>query len=60
MPQRKVNAGVLGGALGIILSWILTTRGVDVPALVGGAFSTFFGGLLAYLVPGASQDPTEG
>lgn len=52
-PQRKVSAGVLGGGLGIILSWILTTRGVEVPAEVGGAFSTVLGGLIAYLVPNA-------
>lgn len=52
-PKRKVNAGVLGGALGIIVSWVLTARGVDVPALVGGAFSTVLGGLLAFLVPEA-------
>ena len=39
-PQPKVTAGAAGGAVGIIVVWVLGQFGLDVPAEVGGAFST--------------------
>lgn len=57
MPvKRKVQAGVLGGALGILVVWLISLTGTDVPAEVGGAFSTVFGGLLGYFVPDAEGE----
>lgn len=56
-PVRKVQAGVLGNALGIIATWILSSGlGMDVPAEVGGAISLVFGGILAYIVPSAEGE----
>lgn len=57
MPvKRKVQASVLGGALGILVVWLISLTGTDVPAEVGGAFSTVFGGLLGYFVPDAEGE----
>lgn len=55
-PTRKVQVGVLGGAIGVIITWILSSgAGMDVPAEVGGAISTVCGGVLAWLVPEKDQ-----
>lgn len=53
MPvNRKVQAGVVGGALGIIVAWVIrVTTDIDVPAEIGGAFSTVFGGVLGWFIP---------
>lgn len=39
-PTRKVTASAAGGALGIIVAWVLGELGLDVPGEVGGALST--------------------
>jgi hypothetical protein len=57
MPvHRKVQAGAIGGALGIIVVWILESLGVDVPSEVGAAISTVIGATLGWLVPAAKED----
>lgn len=50
-PDRKVGAGALAGALAIILIWIISLFGVEVPGAVGAAIATVFGFLTAYIVP---------
>jgi hypothetical protein len=55
--HRKVQAGALGGALGIILVWILSgPAGLDVPPEVGAAISTVTGAALGWLVPESQQE----
>ena len=39
-PVPKVTAAAVGGAVGIIVVWILGLFGVTVPAEVAGAIST--------------------
>jgi hypothetical protein len=58
MPvQRKVQAGALGGAVGIIIAWILSGPvGLDVPAEVGAAISTVCSFALAWLIPAKDQE----
>jgi putative flippase GtrA len=56
-PSRKVSVGGLGGAAGIIVTWILVTVGLDVPAEVGAAISTIMGFAAAYIVPERDQEP---
>ena len=50
-PDRKVTSGALAGGLSIILIWVLSLLGVEVPGAVGAAFATVLGFLTAYLVP---------
>jgi len=54
-PSRKVSVGALGGALGIVITWVITLFGVDVPAPVGAAISTLCGSAAAYIVPEKDQ-----
>ena len=58
MPvKRKIQASVLGGALGVIVTWILSgPMGVDVPPEVGAAISTVIGGFLGWAVPDAEGE----
>ena len=52
-PDRKVGAGTLAGALAIVLIWVLSLAGVEVPGAVGAAFATVLGFITAYFVPSA-------
>ena len=52
MPvDRKVQAATLGGALGVIITWVLVTLGLDVPAEVGAAISTACAAVAGFFVP---------
>ena len=53
-PDRKVGAGALAGALAIILIWVISLFGVEVPGAVGAAIATVFGFITAYFVPSPS------
>lgn len=50
-PTRKVAAGSVGGAVGVILIFVLSQFGVEVPAEVAAAISTVLGFAMSYLVP---------
>jgi putative flippase GtrA len=55
-PRAKVVAGGLGGALGVIVVWLLTTYGnVEVPAEVAAAIATIFSIVLGYITPEAPE-----
>jgi len=54
-PKPKVAGGVLAGALSVILIWVLSLMGVEVPGAVGAAFATVIGFLTAWIVPEGSQ-----
>lgn len=54
--KRKVQASVLGGAIGVIVTWLISLTGTEVPAEIGGAISTVIGGLLGYIVPDAQGE----
>ena len=58
MPvKRKVQAGGAGGALGVVITWVLAgPLGLDVPAEVGAAISTLCGFALGWLVPSAEGE----
>lgn len=51
MPNRKVVAGALGGALATIVVWAASLGGVAVPPEVSAALATILGTLVAYIVP---------
>lgn len=50
LPNRKVAAGGLAGALSVIVVWLLSLAGVDVPGEVASAFTTLIGFGTAYFV----------
>ena len=54
-PNKKVGAGALAGALAIVLIWVISLFGVEVPGAVGAAIATIFGFITAYYVP----EPTK-
>lgn len=39
-PTRKVGAGGIGGAVAVIVVWVVGLFGVDVPAEVAAAFAS--------------------
>lgn len=47
--HRKVATGGLAGAASIVIVWIVSLLGVDVPAEVASAFTTLLGTGAAYL-----------
>jgi hypothetical protein len=58
MPNTKVGAGGIGGALASIIVWGVSLAGVDVPAEVAAAFATVVSFAVGYLVPEKSQGGT--
>jgi hypothetical protein len=51
MPEKKVTAAALAGAIVTILAWILHMAGVDVPAEVSAAITTVLAAVAGYLAP---------
>lgn len=54
-PTPKVGGGVLAGALAVILVWVLSLLGVEVPGAVGAAIATVLGFAVAWFVPEGSR-----
>jgi len=53
-PKPKVAGGVLAGALSVIIVWVASLAGVEVPGAVGAAIATVIGFLVAWIVPEGS------
>jgi hypothetical protein len=53
-PQRKVGAAGLAGAVGVILVWVLSLFGVEVPPGVAAAITAVLAFGAGYLVPDPS------
>lgn len=51
MPEKKVTAATLAGAIATILVWILHLAGVDVPSEVAAAIATVLAAIAGYLAP---------
>lgn len=52
MPSRKVNAGVLAGALSVILVWgIKHFGGTELPGEVASGVTTLLTFITSYFVP---------
>lgn len=50
-PSRKVNAGLVAGAVMVITAWGLGLAGIEVPAEVALAGQTLIVGFIQYWVP---------
>ncbi len=51
MPEKKVTAATLAGAVATILVWILHLAGVDVPSEVAAAIATVLAAVAGYFAP---------
>ena len=49
-PNRKVGSGALAGALSVILVYLISLAGVEVPGAVGAAIATVLGFVTSYFV----------
>ena len=57
VPKAKVVAGGLGGAVSVILIWILSAyANVELPAEVAAAFTLVVSTVVAYLIPEAAEE----
>lgn len=56
-PKAKVVAGALGGAISVILIWVLKAYGnVELPPDVAAAFTLVVSTVVAYLIPEAVEE----
>lgn len=56
-PKAKVVAGALGGAVSVILVWILKAyANVELPPDVAAAFTLVVSTIVAYLIPEAAEE----
>ncbi len=51
MPEKKVTAATVAGAIATILVWILNLAGVNVPSEVAAAIATVLAAVAGYLAP---------
>jgi hypothetical protein len=51
VPEKKVTAAALAGAIATILVWILHVAGVDIPPEVSAALTTVLAAVAGYLAP---------
>lgn len=49
VPVPKIQAAGLGGAVSLVLVWLLGLFGVEVPPTVAAAFTTILAGLFGYV-----------
>lgn len=59
MPEKKVTAAALAGAIVTILVWILHMAGVDIPAEVAAAITTILAAVAGYLAPHTHRPDLE-
>ena len=51
MPEKKVTAATLAGAIVSIAVWIMHLTGIDIPAEVAAAITTVLAAVAGYLAP---------
>jgi hypothetical protein len=51
VPEKKVTAATLAGAIVTILVWVLSLAGIDIPGEVAAAITTVLVAASAYLTP---------
>jgi hypothetical protein len=51
VPQRKVTSGAFGGALAVLILWVIGLSGVEIPPEVASAVTGLVVAGVAYLVP---------
>jgi hypothetical protein len=51
VPEKKVTAATLAGAIVTILIWVLRVAGIDIPAEVAAAITTILATVAGYVAP---------
>jgi len=51
VPEKKVTAATLAGAVVTILVWVLHLTGVDIPSEVAAAITTVLAAVAGYMAP---------
>jgi hypothetical protein len=51
LPEKKVTAATLAGAIATILVWVLHLFGVDMPSEVAAAITTVLAAVAGYMAP---------
>jgi hypothetical protein len=51
LPEKKVTAATLAGAIATIIVWVLHLLGVDMPAEVAAAITTVLAAVAGYMAP---------
>ena len=59
MPEKKVTAAALAGAIVTIGVWILHLTGIDIPAEVASAITTVLAAVAGYLAPHTHRPDLE-
>ncbi len=55
----KVATGALAGAVSVILVWIITKWGIDVPPEIASAFTTVISAGSSYFAPRSDPTPDQ-
>ena len=56
LPTRKLQVGVLTGAIVTIIIWILNRNGADIPPEIATAILTIVAAIVTYIVPPSVND----
>ena len=56
LPTRKLQVGVITGAVVTIIIWILNRNGADIPPEIATAILTIVAAVLTYIVPPSVND----
>ncbi|MCO5993514.1 hypothetical protein [Actinoallomurus rhizosphaericola] len=59
MPEKKVTAAAIAGAVVTIVVWILRLSHIDVPAEVAAAATTLLSAVAGYLAPHTHRPDLE-
>jgi hypothetical protein len=59
VPEKKVTAAAIAGALVTIIVWILRLSDIDVPAEVAAAATTLLSAVAGYLAPHTHRPDLE-
>lgn len=59
MLTTKVASGALAGAVSVILVWIITKCGIEVPAEIASAFTTIVSAIAGFFAPRSEPTPED-
>ncbi len=59
MLTTKVATGALAGAVSVIVVWLITKFGVEVPPEIASAFTTVISALAGYFAPRSDPTPED-
>jgi hypothetical protein len=58
-PNTTIRTAAIGGAMGVVIVWILTMFGIVVPDTVAGAIATLCAVSLGWIVPVKAKERSK-